>query len=267
MLNFPEIDPVIFSIGPLKLRWYGLMYAVGFLLFWGLGHIHAGREHTIVQKYEVGDILFYGVLGTVVGGRLGSVLFYNFPYFWENPLYVIRIWEGGMSFHGGMLGVMVALWLYQRVKGHGFLRVCDYTAPLVPLGLCVGRIGNFINGELWGRVTDMPWAMVFPDDAEGLPRHPSQLYQAFLEGLILFAVLWVFAKKPRPVGAVAGLFMLLYGVFRFVAELVREPDRHLGFIAFDWLTMGQLLTVPMIITGAIIMWLAYGGKFGTAQGN
>ncbi len=266
MLNFPEIDPVIFSIGPLKLRWYGLMYAVGFLLFWGLGRLHAARQHTVVQTHEVSDILFYGILGTVVGGRLGSALLYNFPYFLENPLYVIRIWEGGMSFHGGLLGVVAVLWLYQRARGHGFLRICDYVAPLVPLSLCAGRIGNFINGELWGRVTDMPWAMVFPG-AGMLPRHPSQLYQAFLEGIVLFAVLWVFAKKPRPTGTVAGLFLLLYGVFRFTAEFVREPDRHLGFIAFDWLTMGQLLTIPMIVTGAIIIWWAYNRGFGTVRDN
>ncbi len=265
MLSFPEIDPVVFSIGPLKLHWYGLMYAVGFLVFWWLGCIHAKREHTVVQSREVGDILFYGVLGTIVGGRVGSVLFYNFSHFLEHPLYLVKIWEGGMSFHGGLLGVVIALWLYQRAKGYGFLRTCDYVAPLVPIGLGAGRIGNFINGELWGRVTDVPWAMIFPN-AGGLPRHPSQLYQAFLEGLVLFVVLWAFAKKPRPVGAIAGLFILLYGVFRFAVEFVREPDKNLGFIAFDWLTMGQLLTIPMIIAGLAVLWLAY-GKFEAARDN
>jgi len=256
MLTFPEIDPIIFSLGALKLRWYGLMYAIGFLGFWWFGRIHAKRTHTVVQASEVSDILFCGMLGVIVGGRVGSVLLYNFSYFLENPLYLFRIWQGGMSFHGGLLGVIVALWVYQRVKGYGFLRLCDFVAPMVPLGLGAGRIGNFINGELWGRATDVPWAMVFPL-ADELARHPSQLYQAFLEGFVVFVVLWMFAKKPRPIGAVAGLFVLLYGVFRFGVEFVRQPDAHLNFIAFDWLTMGQLLTVPMIIVGGATMWLAY----------
>lgn len=263
MLSFPEIEPVIFSIGPLKLRWYGLMYVIGFMAFWWLGRIHARREHTVVQSHEVGDLLFYGMLGAIVGGRVISVLVYNFSYFLENPLYLVKIWEGGMSFHGGLLGVIIALWLYQRTRDYGFLRICDYVAPLVPIGLGAGRIGNFINSELWGRTADVPWAMIFPN-AGALPRHPSQLYQAFLEGLVLFVVLWMFAKKSRPVGAVAGLFALLYGVFRFTVEFVREPDENLGFIAFDWLTMGQLLTIPMIIAGVIVMWLAY-GKFRAVQ--
>lgn len=262
MLTFPEIDPIIFSLGPLKLRWYGLMYAIGFLGFWLVGRIHAKKSHTVAVPDDVGDILFYGMLGVILGGRIGSVLFYNFSYFLENPFYLFKIWEGGMSFHGGLLGVIVALWIYQRAKGYGFLRLCDFVAPMVPIGLGAGRIGNFINGELWGRVSDVPWAMVFPH-AGSLPRHPSQLYQAFLEGLLMFIILWVFAQKPRPVGAVCGLFVLLYGVFRFVVEFVRQPDEHLSFIAFDWLTMGQLLSLPMILVGLATMWLAY-NKFGYA---
>lgn len=256
MLSFPNIDPVIFSVGPLKLHWYGLMYAIGFLAFWWLGNIHAKKKHTVVQPADVGDIFFYSLLGVVIGGRLGSVLFYNFSYFLENPLYVFRVWEGGMSFHGGLMGVIIALWVCQRAKSYGFLRLCDFVAPAVPVGLGAGRIGNFINGELWGRATDVPWAMVFPG-AGGLARHPSQLYQAFLEGLVMFAVLWLFAQKPRPTGAVAGLFLLLYGMFRFTVEFVREPDTNLGFIAFGWLTMGQLLTVPIILAGLVMMYLAY----------
>jgi len=266
MLNFPDIDPVIFSIGPLKLHWYGLMYAIGFLAFWGLGRMHARNRHILVQPADVGDIFFYGMLGVVIGGRLGSVLFYNFSYFLEDPFYVFRIWEGGMSFHGGLLGVLTALWVCQRSKEYGLLDVCDFVAPAVPVGLGAGRIGNFINGELWGRATDVPWGMVFPN-ADALARHPSQLYQAFLEGLVMFGVLWLFAQKPRPAGAVAGLFVLLYGIFRFAVEFVREPDANLGFIAMDWLTMGQLLTMPMILVGFLMLLLAY-RKFGTVgQGH
>ncbi|MYB88518.1 MAG: prolipoprotein diacylglyceryl transferase [Proteobacteria bacterium] len=256
MLNFPDIDPVIFSLGPLKLHWYGLMYAIGFLAFWGLAHTLAKKEHTVVQPDDVDDLFFYGMLGVVIGGRLGSVLFYNFSYFLGDPLYLFRIWEGGMSFHGGLLGVIVVLWVFHRKKGCSFLHLCDFVAPAVPVGLGAGRIGNFINGELWGRATDVPWGMVFPG-ADALARHPSQLYQAFLEGLVLFVVLWLFVQKPRPVGSVAGLFMLLYGVFRFMVEFVREPDMNLGFIAFDWMTMGQLLTVPMILVGLALMYQAY----------
>ncbi len=256
MLNFPNIDPVIFSFGPLKLHWYGFMYAVGFLSFWGLAHILAKKEHTVVQPADVDDLFFYGMLGVVLGGRLGSVLFYNYSYFIEDPLYLFRIWEGGMSFHGGLLGVIIVLWVFHKKKGCNFLQLCDFIAPTVPVGLGAGRIGNFINGELWGRATDVPWGMVFPG-ADSLARHPSQLYQAFLEGLVLFLILWMFAKKPRPGGAVAGLFMLLYGVFRFMTEFVREPDMNLGFVAFDWMTMGQLLTIPMILIGVLLMYQAY----------
>jgi len=264
MFPFPKIEPVIVSIGPLKLRWYGLMYAIGFLMFWWVGRIHAREKHTVVQPDEVGDILFYGMIGVIVGGRIGSVLFYNFSYFLENPLYLFKVWEGGMSFHGGLIGVITAYWIYQRSKRYGFLRLCDFVAPMVPIGLGAGRIGNFINGELWGRPTDLPWGMVFPQ-ADELARHPSQLYQAFLEGLILFVVLWVFAEKPRPIGSVAGLFVLLYGIFRFVVEFVRQPDEHLSFVAFGWLTMGQLLTMPMIVVGLVTIWFAY-NKFGMPNG-
>ncbi len=232
------------------------MYAIGFLAFWWLGRIHARREHTVAQPDEVGDILFYGMVGVIIGGRAGAVLFYHFSYFLEHPLYLFRIWEGGMSFHGGLLGVSVALWLYQRRQSYGFLRLCDFVAPGVPIGLGAGRIGNFINGELWGRATDAPWAIVFPHVDE-LARHPSQLYQAFLEGLVLFTIVWIFAQKSRPAGAVVGLFVLLYGVFRLLVEFAREPDGHIGYLAFGWLTQGQALSVPMVLVGAAMLWLAY----------
>ena len=257
MLVHPQIDPVIFQIGPLAVRWYGLMYLLGFAAFWWLGKKRAQRSDSFIRPEQVGDLLFYSVLGVIIGGRLGSVFFYHFDLFVDNPLYLFRIWEGGMSFHGGLLGVILALWLYQRKYGWGFLRLCDFVAPLVPLGLGFGRIGNFINGELWGRATELPWGMVFPAAADQLARHPSQLYQAGLEGALLFVILWIFSSRSRPVGSVCSLFVLLYGIFRFLIEFVREPDPHLGFIALDWMTMGQLLTLPMMAVGAFVFWLSY----------
>lgn len=256
MLVHPQFDPVIFQIGPLAIRWYGLMYLIGFAIFWWLGRLRARKVNSFIQPEQIGDLLFYSVLGVVVGGRVGSVFFYNFDRFIDNPLYLFKIWEGGMSFHGGLLGVIVALWLYQRKFGWGFLRLCDFVAPLVPAGLGLGRVGNFINAELWGRPTDLPWGIVFPS-IDQLTRHPSQLYQAALEGAVLFIILWVFTAKPRPVGAACALFVLLYGLFRFLVEFAREPDRHLGYIAFDWMTMGQLLTLPMIAVGLVVFWWSY----------
>ena len=250
----PFIDPVAITLGPIRLHWYGLMYLVGFLAFWWLGSLRARRPDSPLRPQQVSDLLFWGVLGVIVGGRLGHVLFYNLESLAHDPLIVLRVWEGGMAFHGGLVGVLVVAWWYARRIGEPFLRLGDFVAPLVPIGLGAGRIGNWINGELWGKPTDLPWAMVFPA-ADYLPRHPSQLYQAFLEGAVLFSVLWVVSRKPRPTGLVSGLFLLLYGTFRFLVEFVRVPDAHIGYLAFGWLTMGQLLSVPLILAGlALVAW-------------
>ncbi len=267
MLTYPNIDPVALSLGPLKIHWYGLMYLVGFGAAWWLGRVRArapnGTRANVPNSgwtaEQVSDMIFYGALGAVLGGRLGYILFYDLPTYLDNPFKMLKIWEGGMSFHGGMLGVLVATWLFGRKTGKSFFQVTDFLAPLVPIGLGAGRIGNFINGELWGKVTDVSWAMVFPHGG-ALPRHPSQLYQALLEGLIFFLILWLYSRKPRPTMAVSGLFLLCYGVFRFVVEFVREPDQQLGYLAFGWLTMGQVLSAPMIVGGIGLLIWAYSRK-------
>jgi len=256
MLTYPNIDPIAISLGPLKVHWYGLMYLLGFGAAWWLGRLRASLPGSGWTAEQVSDMVFYGALGAVLGGRIGYILFYDLPVYLDAPLKMLKVWEGGMSFHGGMLGVFVAMWLLGRKTGKTFFQVTDFLAPLVPIGLGAGRIGNFINGELWGKVSDVPWAMVFPLGGP-LPRHPSQLYQAFLEGIVLFLILWFFSRKPRPAMAVSGLFLVFYGLFRFVAEFVREPDAQLGYLAFGWLTMGQVLSTPMILTGIGLMWWAY----------
>ena len=256
MLTYPQIDPVALQLGPLKIHWYGLMYLVGFAGAWWLANYRASRPDSGWNREQVSDLIFYAAVGVILGGRLGSVLFYNFDQFLENPLWLFAIWEGGMAFHGGLLGVIAAFALFARKHNKGLFEVADFAAPLVPIGLGAGRIGNFIGGELWGRATEVPWGMVFPR-ADALVRHPSQLYQFALEGVVLFAVLWLFSSKPRPAMAVSGLFLLAYGCFRFFIEFFREPDQHLGFIAFDWLSMGQLLSIPMVVVGLIFMWLAF----------
>ena len=276
MIFLHQIDPVAVSLGPLRVHWYGLMYLLGFLLAWWLGRrrIRAGRLPG-VDEDGFGDLLFYGLIGVIVGGRLGSVLFYDFNTYLHNPLQVLKVWEGGMSFHGGLIGVLVAAWLWSRRHRRHFFDTMDFLAPLVPPGLGFGRIGNYIGGELWGKYTRGDWGVVFPSglpepyrsldpvalkaqfDAGALDafaRHPSQLYQAFLEGLVLFCVLWWYSAKPRPRYAVSGLFALLYGSFRFLVEFVRMPDAHLGYLAFGWLTMGQVLSLPLVALGLFLLW-------------
>lgn len=253
-MRYPQIDPVALSLGPLDIHWYGLMYLFGFAFVWLLGRYRAARYNWQVSQLE--DLLFYGALGVILGGRLGYALFYDLVANLDNPLNLLKIWQGGMSFHGGLLGVLASFWYFSRKTGKSFFEISDFIAPLVPIGLMLGRIGNFINAELWGRVSDVPWAMVFPG-AGPLPRHPSQLYQAALEGLLLFIILWWFSAKARPRAAVSGLFLLGYGVFRFIVEFVRIPDPQYGYLAFNWLTMGQVLCLPMIIGGAVMMVWAY----------
>lgn len=256
MLVHPQFDPIALQLGPLAVRWYGLMYLVGFALIWVLGRWRiSNRPEGVWTGKDLDDALFYGVIGTILGGRLGYVLFYKSGFYLTEPWRIFFVWEGGMSFHGGFLGVVLAMWLYARSRRQDWLAVTDFIAPLVPLGLAAGRLGNFINAELWGRPTDVPWAMIFPN-VDGAPRHPSQLYEFALEGVALFVLLWWFSSKPRPVGAVSALFLMGYGVFRFAVEFTREPDSFLGLLALG-LSMGQWLSLPMIIAGALLMAWAY----------
>jgi phosphatidylglycerol:prolipoprotein diacylglycerol transferase len=257
VLSYPNIDPVAVHLGPFKIHWYGLMYLLGFGVAWWLGRRRL-RLFPQLGAQDLSDLIFYAALGVIAGGRLGYILFYDFAAYLAEPLNIFKIWQGGMSFHGGLLGVIIAMALFARRRGRRFFEIADFTAPLIPLGLGAGRLGNFINGELWGRVSDLPWAMVFPDPrAGGLPRHPSQLYEMLLEGVVLFVILWLYARKTRPTMAVSGLFLLGYGTFRFLVEFARTPDAQLGFLAGDWLTMGQLLSLPMVAAGAVLWWLAH----------
>jgi len=256
---FPEIDPVIVQLGPFAIRWYGLMYLVGFLAGWWLMRWRALQPESGWTREEVGDLLFYSALGVILGGRLGYVLFYGWERLLEDPVFLLRIQEGGMSFHGGMLGVLVAAAWFARKNGRHFIDVTDFGAPVVPIGLCAGRFGNFLNAELWGRTTDVPWGFVFPGGGP-LPRHPSQLYEALLEGVVLFALLWWFSSRPRSRYSVSGLFLVGYGSFRFIVEFFREPDAHLGFLFLDWVTMGQLLSLPMIVAGCVFFVIARRGN-------
>jgi phosphatidylglycerol:prolipoprotein diacylglycerol transferase len=277
--SFPFIafDPVAISLGPLDVHWYGIMYLLAFLFFWAGGSwLARHRPWWGWTPQMVGDMLFFGMIGVVVGGRLGYVLFYGLDSLLQDPWFLFRITQGGMSFHGGLLGVIVAMWWLGRRGDLGFWRVADFAAPLAPVGLGLGRIGNFIGGELWGRPSDAPWAMIFANSIQPggwrsaelraawesgaldhLARHPSQLYQALGEGLGLFLLLAFYSRRPRPTAAVAGLFLVGYGCFRFVAEFFREPDGHIGYIGGDWLTMGMALSLPMVLAGLVVMVIAY----------
>jgi phosphatidylglycerol---prolipoprotein diacylglyceryl transferase len=250
MLIHPDIDPVAFSLGPLAVRWYGLMYLLGFGLAWWLGLRRIAQGQAPIDRRQFDDLIFYAVLGVILGGRLGYVLFYKPDYYLAHPLEIPAVWQGGMSFHGGLLGVMTAMALAARRHGVGYLRLMDFVAPLTPLGIAAGRMGNFINGELWGRPTDLPWGMLFRN-AGDLPRHPSQLYEFALEGVALFALLWWFSSRPRARGQVSAMFLIGYGGLRFIAEFAREPDSFLGILALG-MTMGQWLCLPMIAGG---LWL------------
>ena len=251
-----DIDPIALDLGPLQIHWYGLMYLVGFTAAWWLGVRRARQPNSGWNEQQISDMIFWGAMGVVLGGRVGYVIFYHFERFLDDPLWLFAVWEGGMSFHGGLLGVIAVLYWFGRQHNKSLFEMGDFVAPLIPIGLGAGRIGNFIGGELWGRTTDASWAVIFPRAGE-LARHPSQLYQFALEGVVLFVALWWFSAKPRPRMAVSGLFLLLYGSFRFCVEFFREPDAHLAFIAFDWLTMGQLLSVPMVVLGMGFLWVAY----------
>ncbi|WP_395620800.1 prolipoprotein diacylglyceryl transferase [Dokdonella sp.] len=267
-----DIDPIAFSIGPVAVHWYGIMYLIAFAAFWWLGERRRRAGRLPVGPTAFSDLAFYGMIGVILGGRVGYMLFYATPELLADPLSLFRIWEGGMSFHGGLLGVLVAMWYWSRRNGMHFFDVMDFVAPLVPIGLGTGRLGNFIGGELWGRHTDLPWGMIFPRaiDTAGHSieqlkamaaagqlaaeaRHPSQLYQMLLEGVLLFCILYFVSMKPKPRYLVSGLFALFYGVFRFGVEFVREPDAQLGYLAWGWLTMGQILSLPLILLGVVLL--------------
>lgn len=270
-----DIDPIAIAIGPLNVHWYGLMYLAAFAVAWLIGRARIRAGRLPVSEAAFGDLAFYVMLGVILGGRLGYILFYDFSSWISDPLMIVRVWEGGMSFHGGLIGVLVAVAIWSRRHRLHFFDTVDFIAPLIPQGLFFGRLGNFIGGELWGRTTDVPWGVIFPHAPnvpalpveelrtlaasgalDGLARHPSQLYQAGLEGLAMFAILWWFSSKPRPRYAVSGLFAILYGVARIAVEFVREPDAHIGFLAGGWLTMGMLLSLPMIAIGLWLLWLS-----------
>lgn len=257
MLQHPQFDPIALQVGPLAIHWYGLMYLVGFALVWLLGNYRIKQGKAPLIKKDLEDLIFYCVLGVIVGGRLGYALFYMPDYYLqpENWIKIFYVWEGGMAFHGGLIGVLAVLTWFSHRRKISFFSLSDFLVPLVPLGLAAGRLGNFINGELWGRTTDAPWGMVFPQAMDGMSRHPSQLYQMGLEGISLFILLWWFSSKPRPIGQTSGLFLIGYGFFRFLVEFSREPDAFLGLL-WAQLSMGQLLSIPMIVLGLIIFYQA-----------
>jgi phosphatidylglycerol:prolipoprotein diacylglycerol transferase len=265
MLPYPQIDPVALALGPLKIHWYGLMYLIGIGGAWWLASRRVNAFAPSWNKEKLSDMVFWVAMGVILGGRLGYVLFYDLAAYIAEPARMLRIWEGGMSFHGGLIGVMLATWWFGKRNNKSFFELMDFIAPLVPIGLGAGRIGNFINAELWGKASDVPWAMIFPTDPQQLARHPSQLYQFALEGVALFAILWFYSRKPRPTMAVSGMFALSYGIFRFIVEFVRVPDAQLGYLAGGWLTMGQVLCVPMVLGGLGL--IAYAYKRQAVQGG
>ncbi len=272
-LSYPVINPVAFSIGPVAVHWYGLMYLIGFVAAWLLLSFRVKHRRSnplwlpcvgqapafgkgLFSSENISDIIFYGALGVILGGRIGYILFYDFSTFLHSPLLIVKIWQGGMSFHGGLLGVIIAMFFYARTSHYSLFDILDFISPVVPIGLGAGRIGNFINGELWGKVTHVSWAMVFPQGGP-MPRHPSELYEFLLEGVLLFIIMWFFSSKPRPKYAVSGLFLICYGIFRCFIEFFREPDVQLGYLLSDWVTMGQILCIPMILIGIFMVVYAY----------
>lgn len=263
MWTYPQLDPVALDLGFFQIHWYGLMYLIAFVGGWGYALLRASRQPW--NSEMVGDLLFYVAMGVILGGRIGYILFYDFAHYLQNPLDVFKVWQGGMSFHGGLLGVSLAMWLFARKTQQSLLSVADFVAPIVPLGLLTGRIGNFINGELWGKVTDSPLGMWVYDPLlmQTVQKYPTQLLEALLEGVILLLVLAWFSAKPRTPGAVAALFLIGYAIFRFIVEFWRVPDPQLGYLAWDWLTMGQVLSIPMIMAGVLLWW--YGKKISAAK--
>ena len=258
MMLHPDINPVAIHLGPLQIHWYSLMYLIAFAFAWFIAVAASRRPWSPVKRDQIEDLIVYGAWGVILGGRLGYMFFYSFSRWVEDPSLIIRLWEGGMSFHGGLLGVILAIYLFARKHQIPFLAAGDFVAPMVPTGLFFGRIGNFIGQELYGRATDGPWAMLFPSDPLQLGRHPSQLYEAFLEGVVLFCIVYWYARKPRLFGEVGGLFLIGYGVFRFMVEFVREPDSQFAgqvavFEIFNWMTRGQALCVPMVLLGLWLM--------------
>lgn len=251
MFIYPQINPIAFSLGPIQVHWYGLMYLVGFVGAWLLAYGRSEYYKLDWNPDTISDFIFYTALGVILGGRIGYMLFYNTQELTHHPLSLFKIWEGGMSFHGGLIGVVIAIWMFSYKVKKSFLEIGDFAAPLVPLGLAAGRVGNFINGELWGRVTDVPWAMIYPH-VDNQPRHPSQIYEFGLEGIGLFILVWCYASKPRPVGRVSALFLMAYSICRLIAECFRQPDAQMGFFAFG-LTMGQILSIPMLLLG-LFLW-------------
>ncbi|MGH8310153.1 MAG: prolipoprotein diacylglyceryl transferase [Steroidobacteraceae bacterium] len=253
MLQYPGFDPIAFELGPIRVHWYGIMYLVGFAAGWWLGRVRARRPGSTWKPNDVDDLIFYAMLGVILGGRIGYVLFYGLSYWAKDPLYPLKIWEGGMSFHGGMIGVMVTIAIFALRRGRRVADVFDYIVPLPGIGLFAGRIGNFVNNELWGKTTDVPWGF----NINGEVRHATQLYEAALEGVLLFAVMWWFTSTPRPRLAPSGLFLVLYGAVRILIEFWRVPDSHINYLAGGWLTMGHVLSLPMVVAGAVMLWLAY----------